>query len=954
MTLLELTQHMLAKSPEDRPAGSTVVETLIKESASIGNQSGPESHSVFTGRRKEFADLFDFLQSCEFPALVEVAGRSGYGKSDFILESQKRFAASFGKAVFARGKCYRQENVPYPGFDELVDHLAIQLDQWDDTTVSAMLPRHLGSLIEMFPVLATVDAIAKQNKKQFVTHSREAKDQAVQSFIELLARIGDTSPLVLMIDDFQWANNESLSLIREIFASEHAPRLVMLIAYREKEMSSIENKIECKSFKSISIGPLGVDDCRELFSRAPFRIEEQSAERLQTLCDQTSGSPLHLLEVAEHLSSHEAGFGNFEYKTLIQQRINRLPDIDVRILKILSCSEFPIHRHFLEELLGDDIRERTKKLEVDRLLIYRHQQKVLELHHTQIGKAILELLSQPEKKDIHQQLANCFHHDPKSRVEQQMEQLKLAGRMETAAELMCLAAEKSIDVLAYEEAISLYRQAVSLMKEHGNRLGIDVIEKQLADVYGLAGYAQQSAAIYQELLERETNTARRFQYAKNAAYNLMTSGRVDEGTNFLEIAAEHGGVSLSSSKFRCLLGILYHRMAYLIRRKGPVKKDRRDYEVSVVLADGIFLMDPLRSAYFQSRAVLLSLRSGTPENYFQSRCEEILNLSINNDVWRKLAVKMLDQLRQEANASGDPSFLTYYEKAMSNYYFLVQQFDKVLKLNHKSLQFYLENFPGAVWHITAMWSIRFWALTFSGEFKLIGQELKVPLRRAQEQGDLNAVRSLAEAQCITLLASNDRESAEKELKIIREKLPDTRDYSVSHRNADFAESAINLYAGNFRHVFDLLTESARKSKSSETNQIQVLRLLHLHYESAALCSLIRDDAADSDRLRARLQRICKRLKKEQTDYARGLQFTIAGFLAWKDHDDADALQNTIAAVGFYEACGAGAYSHALKHQSSRSRLQTEQQWAIDCLAYAEEQQIADFDRFAALFSPPLS
>lgn len=351
---------------------------------------------------------------------------------------------------------------------------------------------------------------------------------------------------------------------------------------------------------------------------------------------------------------------------------------------------------------------------------------------------------------------------------------------------------------------------------------------------------------------------------------------------------------------------------------------------------------------------MLSLRHGTPETYFQSRCEEILNLSCDNDIFRKLAARMLPQLKAEAESSGDPAFMAEYHKAISNYYFFTQQFDKVFKPNDLCLQFYLENRPGSVWHITALWSIRFWALKLSGDFRLMSEQLRVPLRRAREHGDLNAIRSLAEAKCTDPLRTGDVEKARLELRTIRDELPNTRNYSVSHCNADFADSMINLYEGNFQHVADLLEASERKSKRSEINQIQLIRGMRAHYMASALCHLIRDGSSDKVLLVSKLLKLMKQMKKEKTDYALGLHYVISGFLYLDGGEAALAKEQFLRGLEHYELSGAGASVRSLKHQLSKSSLAVSEQWGKESQAYAAGQGIHDFDRFSAIFSPPLS
>ena len=197
------------------------------------------------GREKDIERLLIAFESVAAGnrEVIFITGYSGIGKSALINEIQKPIASRQG--LFLSGKFEElQRNIPYSAFiqafkkliDEILSAPADVLDSWKKILTDA-LQTNGSVVINVIPELELI--IGKQPMADALSpaESQNRFNQSFRNFV--LAFIADKRPLVLSLDDLQWADGASVSLIQNLAKTEDAQYLMLIGAYRHNEVDKL-------------------------------------------------------------------------------------------------------------------------------------------------------------------------------------------------------------------------------------------------------------------------------------------------------------------------------------------------------------------------------------------------------------------------------------------------------------------------------------------------------------------------------------------------------------------------------------------------------------------------------------------------------------------------------------------------------------------------------------------
>ncbi|HEY0989305.1 MAG TPA: serine/threonine-protein kinase, partial [Kofleriaceae bacterium] len=296
VVLDDLCLALLDPDPAARPIASDILRVLGDTETGAAAPRPTTRATHFVGRSTELRVLARALQDTRQhrPVAVFVAGESGIGKSALV----RRFAddcRDHGTVVFV-GRCYERESVPFKAVDGIVDALSRYLGRLSAVEVAALLPREAALLARAFPVLARVESIAEAPHGLDVRAPHELRVRLFRALRELLARLADRRPIMLVVDDVHWADADSFALLAELFRPPDAPALLLVGTVRGSASASAHAHIAAAhraldtEVQELHLSRMAADEAREL------------AELL--IAGQLGGSSLDPGELAEEANGH--------------------------------------------------------------------------------------------------------------------------------------------------------------------------------------------------------------------------------------------------------------------------------------------------------------------------------------------------------------------------------------------------------------------------------------------------------------------------------------------------------------------------------------------------------------------------------------------------------------------------------------------------------------------------
>lgn len=585
-----IVQKLLAKNAEDRYQSARGLERdLLRARAGTLGELGLDDvpyrlvlPARILGREREAEALwsaFDAMRAGERCRVALVAGYSGIGKTALVREVHKPLVACAG--YFLHGKFNPfDRNTPYAALSvALESHVRVLLGEGPEAIeawkrkLKAALGDRAGALVGGFPVLEPL--LGPPDTANGAAHGRsaasEADPQVVSRLLQRLfgALASREHPLVLFLDDLQWADAATLAFIER--TTREGRSILIVGAYRDNEvgpahplrelLARIGGAIACE----LTLQPLSERDVARFVAETLCRPADEVAQLAATLHQRTGGNPFFLGQTLLELEHEEVlalrrGVWEWEPQRIAAlapaehvaditaQRIAKAPGDIRELLFVTACIGHEIDVAQLDPLLGlaaPELEARIERALYDGFLTLLEPGRLAFLHD-RVRLAAYEQRDEAARRAQHKRVAEVLLGSGQARGRRLFDavsQLKAAFDLErpnedpeissALVELSLLAAERAHASGAFEAAAGFARSCRAVLTARGEGEGAQY--RAATMLYGDAQYSlgnlEAAHGAYDELLAIEADPVRR-----SAVYRKKAVAKTVEG----ELAEAYG------------------------------------------------------------------------------------------------------------------------------------------------------------------------------------------------------------------------------------------------------------------------------------------------------------------------------------------------------------------------------------------------------------------------------
>jgi hypothetical protein len=976
-----LCMDLLQADPAARPTGLVVFERLGRSKAAepaLGLGPAARPAAPWAGRDRHLAILAQKWSVVKNgrTAVVRVHGSSGVGKSALVQRFRESLASE-GQTVVLAGRCFERESVPYKALDSLIDALAAHLRHLAQHEALALLPRDVLSLTRVFPALRRVEAISSAPYRDFdVPDQQELRRRGFAALRELLSRLGDRVPLVLVIDDLQWGDVDSAAVLGELLRGPDPPLALLVACHRDEHVEAspflrsflalCERGDPSIDWCDLPVGPLSPEESRALAMALLGDTSVAIAERCEAIARESGGNPFFVAELVRSVqtveeSPQEPQAGELTLDAVLWARVSRLAEPARRMLEVIAVSGGPLrqaHAGECAQLTGTDERSALVALRSARLTRSTGPtgDDEIETYHDRVREAVVARLSPEVLCSRHRQIAQTLEAAGGMDPEAVGAHFLGGGEPEKAAGYFADAAKRASDALAFDRAATLYR--VTLEIRPADAPESRMLRRRLGDALADAGRGAEAASAYQEAAA-EATVAEAFDLRRLAAAQLLVSGHVEAGLAALHDVLAAVGMALPATPIGALGALLFHRArlglrGLSFRRRDPseiASADLARIDVCWAAVAGLSVVDFIRAAAFQAKGLLLALRGGEPLRISRALAMEAAHRAAAGSRGARRTARLLRLADALAADVGQPYALGMCSLAAGSAAYLEGRWNDARIACDRAEQTFRDHCTGVAWERATAHSFALWSLCFEGEIAELGRRWPMLLKEAGERGDRYFVMNLGTyVMSIVRLAADDGEGARQALRQNLAHWPQ-KGYHVQHNDVLWAMAQVELYLDRGTEAWELLGARWPDLSRSLLLRVQFIRVAMGHLR--ARCALAAAMRSTTPRPLLRLAETGARmLEREGVAWSRALALLIRAGLLERRGDRALAIAKLADAEAAFRRAGMALYAESAK----RRRGQLLGAAAGDDLvsqtdSWMANQGIRNPARMAAMFAP---
>lgn len=633
--------ELLARDPTARPNAAAVLTRL--------GRADLVAIEVVTrglvGRASETQTLRAVIHAARpgRPSFAAISGRSGYGKTTVVEHVVELARREDGALVFT-GHCSERESIPFKALDTALDELAVYLCNNEQGFTD---PLAVAALARLFPVLRSVPQIRDLDDNHL--HGADpvqVRRQAADALADLLAGVAAERPLVLVLDNLQWADLDSVQLLEAVLLRPQPPTLALLGSFHDgadttrpplmRLLASLR-AAEHMQMHTLAIGPFSEAQASAL---AAHHLGLAPADPLpQRIAREAQGSPFFIGELARFARAHGGltdSVATLNLDEVIRLRLRALPAAARRLVEILAIAGGRLPRavalKVVEATAGAVDRGTLARLRAEHLIrADASQDDALETFHDRIRSTAAHQFAEDHSvdgaglRDAHRAIAEALlvHRSGSGTADKATlaHHFRAARDTARATHFTQLAAEEAAGQFAFERAAELFAALLELGglgPREATRARI-----QLAESLANSGQLYAAAQAYREAVDtgEGATEAERTEWLRRAAVLLLQTGQHDEGKATLDRLLPRVGLTMTHGLASTIARLLAQRARLAFRRLELPPADAttsldeptaQRLDVCWTANRGLIYVDGVTSALFHARHLHMALDSGDP------------------------------------------------------------------------------------------------------------------------------------------------------------------------------------------------------------------------------------------------------------------------------------------------------------------------------------------------------
>lgn len=440
---------------------------------------------AMVGRDGELATLTGVWQrvlASRQPHLVTILGLPGVGKSRLAAEFVAAIRGAGAQIVLGRSLPYGKSSA-YDAFAQQVTNVAGVLGDDPPEVVVQKLRRTIEGLFgddsaeEVVRHIALI--IGLQTDGSHTAEAVSGRHILFASARKFVAALADRQPTVLVFEDLHWADSSLLELI-ELLSADVGPAPLLLLAAARPELRTTLPGWGQSGLASVdvSLEPLSQEHSRELADRLLARASQQVlGQTADALSETGEGNPLFIEELVAAVTERSSSPGGqlpTSIRGIIAARLDSIPGPERAVILDASVvgrvfwdgalARLAPSRERLPELLSS--LEDRDLIRLEPVSRFPGQQQ-FRIKHALIRDVAYAALPRAKRRNAHAAVAAFFEelhggHDSPAAVGYHWLE---AGDRDRAAVYLVEAADRASRGWAKDEAVALYRQALTLVGE---------------------------------------------------------------------------------------------------------------------------------------------------------------------------------------------------------------------------------------------------------------------------------------------------------------------------------------------------------------------------------------------------------------------------------------------------------------------------------------------------------